>query len=105
MAKIQPSIKAIITRFIKALEKDNIPVSQAVLFGSRAKKQGDQWSDIDIAIVSEIFEGDRFNDRARIRKTTLSVSSDLSPIPFRPEDFSLEDPFVREILSTGRRII
>ena len=105
MAKRQPSIIAIIKRFIKALEKDNIPVSQAFLFGSRAKKQGDQWSDIDIAIVSETFKGDRFADRARIRKTTLSVSSDLSPLPFRPEDFSPEDPFVREILSTGRRII
>ncbi len=105
MAKKQPSIKAIIKRYLKALEEDNIHVNQAILFGSRARKEGDQWSDIDIAIVSETFEGDRFNDRARIRKTTLSVSSDLSPIPFRPEDFTPNDPFVREILSTGRRVI
>lgn len=90
---------------MRALEADNIHVNQAVLFGSRARGEGDEWSDIDIAIVSESFEGNRFNDRARIRKTTLSVSSDLSPIPFRPEDFSPNDPFVREILSTGRRII
>ncbi len=105
MAKRQPSVKAIIKRYLKALEEDNIHVNQAILFGSRARKEGDQWSDIDIAIVSETFEGDRFNDRARIRKTTLSVSSDLSPIPFRPEDFSPNDPFVREILSTGKRVI
>jgi len=105
MAKRQPSIRAIIKRYLKALEEDNIHVNQAILFGSRARREGDQWSDIDIAIVSETFEGDRFNDRARIRKTTLSVSSDLSPIPFRPEDFSPNDPFVREILSTGRRVM
>ncbi len=105
MPKRQPSTNAIIKRYLKALEEDNIHVSQAVLFGSRAKKEGDQWSDIDIAIVSENFEGNRFSDRARIRKTTLSVSSDLSPIPFRPEDFAPNDPFVREILSTGRRVI
>ena len=105
MAKKQPSITAIIKRYLTALEKDDIHVSQAILFGSRAKKRGDQWSDIDIAIVSEAFEGDRFNDRSRIRKTTLSVSCDLSPVPFRPEDFTQEDPFVREIMSTGRRVI
>ncbi len=105
MAKRQPSTNAIIRRYLKALEDDNIHVNEAVLFGSRAREEGDQWSDIDIAIVSESFEGDRFNDRARIRKTTLSVSSDLSPVPFRPEDFTQEDPFVREIMSTGRRVI
>lgn len=105
MAKRQPSTNAIIRRYLKALEEDNIHVSQAILFGSRAREEGDEWSDIDIAIVSESFEGDRLSDRARIRKITLSVSSDLSPIPFRPEDFAQNDPFVRVILSTGKRVV
>jgi len=75
------------------------------LFGSRARGKHDRWSDIDIAIVSEVFEGDRFKDRDRIRKVTLAVSSDLSPLPFRPEDFTIDDPLVREILKTGMRIV
>jgi len=37
--------------------------------------------------------------------TTLSISSDLSPLPYKPEDFTLEDPFVREIIENGVRII
>lgn len=105
MAKRQSSINSIIKKYLSALKKDNIFVSQAILFGSSVKRKGDKWSDIDIAIVSETFEGNRLADRARIRRTTLSVSSDLSPIPFRPEDFTPDDPFVREILSTGRRVI
>ena len=50
-------------------------------------------------------DGDRFDDRGKIRKITLSVSSDLSPLPFRPEDFIVANPFVREILENGARIV
>jgi len=75
------------------------------LFGSRVRGKYDRWSDIDIAIVSEVFEGDRFKDRGKIRKVTLAISSDLSPLPFRPEDFTIDDPLVKEILATGMRIV
>jgi len=105
MAKIKPSTEAVISRYLRALEEDNIHVIQAVLFGSRARETDDEWSDIDIAIVSDSFEGDRMNDRTRIRKTTLSVSPDLSPLPFRPEDFVLTNPFAREIIETGKRYL
>ena len=105
MDKKKYSIKSIIKNYIKALERENIPIRHAILFGSRASGKHDRWSDIDIAIVSEVFEGDRFKDRGRIRKVTLAVSSDLSPLPFRPEDFTVDDPLVREILRTGMRIV
>jgi len=87
------------------LEKERIHVQRAVLFGSHAYGKADEWSDIDIALVSDAFEGNRFDDRSKIRRITLSVSSDLSPLPFRPEDFVAEDPFVREILEKGVTIL
>ncbi len=34
-----------------------------------------------------------WRDRSKIRKITLDISTDLSPLPFRPEEFTLEDPF------------
>jgi len=66
------------------------PLSLSLLSGVR-----------DIALVSDVFEGIRIKDRSKIRKITLDISSDLSPIPFRPEEFTLEDPFVREIIEHG----
>lgn len=105
MDKKKSSTKSIIKHYIKALERDNIPVRRAILFGSRASRRHDRWSDIDIAIVSEVFEGDRIKDRDRIRKITLAVSSDISPLPFRPEDFTIENPLVKEILKTGVMIV
>ncbi len=68
------------------------------MFGSYADGRANEWSDIDIALVSDSFDGDRFDDRSKIRRITLSVSSDLSPLPFRPEDFTPENPFVKEIM-------
>ena len=44
-------------------------------------------------------------DRSKIRRITLSVSSDLAPIPFRTKDFTEKDPLVREILETGVRVV
>jgi predicted nucleotidyltransferase len=86
-------------------ERIGIHVQQAFLFGSYASGKHDEWSDIDLAIVSKDFIGNRFEDRNKIRKITLQVNSDISPMPYRPEDFNDSDYFVKEILETGIRIV
>lgn len=53
----------------------------------------------------KILRATRFEDRNKIRKITLKVNSDISPMPFRPEDFNDSDYFVKEILETGIRIL
>ncbi|MBN1383015.1 MAG: nucleotidyltransferase domain-containing protein [Deltaproteobacteria bacterium] len=98
-------IEKTIRSYINDLEKIGIHVEQAVLYGSYANGKHDEWSDIDLAIVSENFTGNRFEDRNRVRKVTLQVNSDISPMPFRPEDFNDSNYFVKEILETGIRII
>ena len=35
----------------------------------------------------------------------LAISSDLEPLPYRPEDFTPDDPFVREVLETGVGVV
>ena len=105
MAQIPDRVRKILNSYIRALEDNHIHLQRAILFGSYAGGRADEWSDIDIALVSESFGGDRFDDRGKIRKITLSVSSDLSPLPFRPEDFIDEDPFVKEIIDNGIRIL
>jgi predicted nucleotidyltransferase len=99
--KIEKSVKS----YIEQLESIGIHVQQAILFGSYASGKFDEWSDIDVAIVSNDFAGNRFEDRNKIRRITLQVNSDISPMPFRPEDFNDSDYFVKEILETGIRIV
>jgi uncharacterized protein len=62
-------------------------------------------SDIDIALVSDAFKGDRISDKDKIRSVTLSVSSAIEVMPFSPADFDPRNPFVKEILKTGIHLI
>ena len=105
MDKVPVKIARLLKKYIEKLEENQIPIRQAVLFGSYAAGGSHEWSDIDIALVSEVFEGVRIKDRSKIRKITLDISTDLSPLPFRPEDFTPEDPFAREIIEHGINIV
>ena len=51
------------------------------------------------------FQGVLFSDRERIRKPTLAADYRIDPMPFKTEDFREDNPFVKEILKTGIRII
>ena len=105
MVQIPTKVKNIIGRYLTALKDNNIPINQVILFGSCANGKYNNWSDIDIAIVSDIFEGSRIKDRSKIRRITLSVSCDIEVLPYRTDDFNEDDPFVKEIMKTGIRII
>ncbi len=104
MAEIPYRIINIIKQFVAKLEDNNIKVERAFLFGSYAQGTFNDWSDIDLAIVSTAFDGERFSDRNKIRRIKLSVSCDLDPIPYNPIDFNSNNPFVESILRTGIRV-
>jgi len=105
MAQLPTKIKSTINNYLQALNRNDIPIKEAILFGSYARGNYQEWSDIDIALVSDIFEGNRIDDKDKIRKITLSISSEIEVIPFSPDDFSLQNPFVKEILKTGIRLV
>ena len=105
MDQIPIKIKNKIDKYLTVLREHNIPVRQAILFGSYASGDYNEWSDIDIAIVSEVFDGSRIKDKNKIRKITLSVGSDIEVLPYSIEDFTEDNPFVKEILNTGIRIV
>ena len=105
MDKVPNKIKDIIERYFSQLRANNIPIENAYLFGSYAKGKNREWSDIDIAIISNSFEGNRIKDKDKIRRITLSISSSLEILPFNPSDFSLENPLAKEIMETGIRLV
>ncbi len=98
-------------RSLYRLVSDKIKVDGIYLFGSYAKGNPREESDIDIAILSEDFEGVRLNDRSMISKIIIRetfpnlVFTDIEIHPYKTEDFTKDDPFVAEILRTGIRII
>ena len=89
-------------RLLSLLRSDGMDIYEAYLFGSAARDQGDEDSDIDIAIVSNQFTGVPFYDVKKISKFRRSVDLKLEIHPFSLNDI-LDDPplFFLEIKSKG----
>jgi len=104
MAALPREVEQKIRKYLDALRENNINIQRAVVFGSFARGTYDEWSDIDIAIVSDIFIGDRIADKSKVRRITLQIGSDIELAPFAPADFNEDNPFVKEILLTGIEI-
>jgi len=105
MAVPSDSIIELVKSYIRLLQENNIPVQEAIIFGSWAKGNANEASDIDVALISASFTGNRFDDRRKIVPLRRSIDSRLEPIPFRPEDFSRGGNLVDEIKKTGKLIL
>jgi predicted nucleotidyltransferase len=93
-------------RYVEELDKNSIPIAKAFLFGSYANGKYEEWSDIDIALVSDKFIGDQFYDRRKIADVTLKLDVRIEPHTYKIEDFNENDDlFVKEILRTGIQIV
>lgn len=105
MAEVSSEIIELVKKYISMLEENNFPIKKAILFGSYENGKYDKWSDIDIALVSDKFEGNRFLDRNRISRLTLDFNYNISPLPYNTKDFNEGDLFIKEIINTGIRIV
>ena len=101
MASEPVAVTEIVRRYVSALERNGLAIKEAFLFGSHARGTAGPYSDIDVALVSDCFSGDRFEDRRRIVPLRRDIDDRLEPIPFRPEDFENGGILVEEIHRTG----
>ncbi|MDZ7399050.1 MAG: nucleotidyltransferase domain-containing protein [candidate division KSB1 bacterium] len=84
--------------------KNEISIKSVYLFGSYVKGTNKEYSDIDVAIVSDSFKGSTLVDIERILSLTKNINRMIEPHPFRSEDFTEDDPFVKEIITTGIKV-
>lgn len=103
-AVIEDSVVDVVKKYIQELQKNGIAIQEAIIFGSYAKGSSKEGSDIDVALVSPAFTGDRFEDRRRIVPLRRKIDSRIEPIPFRPDDFQEGGNFIDEIKRTGESI-
>lgn len=105
MDQIQNRALNNIKNLINKLIKKNISIKKAYLFGSYANGNYNELSDIDVALVSDSFQGNRILDNDKIREIIISIDPNISTLPFHPNDFVEDDYFVKEIINTGIRIV
>jgi predicted nucleotidyltransferase len=101
MAKQADKCLKNIIKYIRELERNKIPIRKAVLFGSYARGSAKPESDIDVALISEVFSGDRFKDRQKIIPLRRNIDSRIEPLPFTPEDFDNGGMLAEEIKKNG----
>ena len=87
------------------LLKHEFRLDKMYTFGSYAKGTYNDNSDIDIAVVAHDFTGDRFEDSLKLRKLRRKIDCRIEPHPIKSDNFDITNPFIREILNTGIRIV
>lgn len=105
MACEKASVIQDIKKYIAVLRENGISVDKALLFGSWAKGTARDESDVDVALVSPFFTGDRFMDRRKIVPLRRKINNNIEPMPFSPEDFAAGGTLVEEIRRYGEEII
>lgn len=104
MAKIE-DMKEIANKLIAEAKKEKINISNVYLFGSYAKGNAHEYSDIDFAVISDDLQGIRYFDNLRLSAPKLRTNTKLELHPYRSENFNESNPFVKEILSYGIRLV
>ena len=104
MATTTAELNEAIEQFVALLEK-GLRIEVIILFGSHAKGNAREDSDIDLAVISPDFEGMPINKRQEII-ADLSVHRprDLSPIGYSSSAYPNPGvhSFLNEIIRTGR---
>ena len=97
-SSIKEEITSIAEKYAN-LVKEEMSVESVYLFGSFVKGNPDRDSDIDIAVITDDFSGDIIEDTLKLMRIRRKVDTRIEPHPLRKDN-----PLVREVIATGRRI-
>ncbi len=95
----------LVASYVNEIKRSGIDLCKVYLFGSYATNMQREWSDIDVALISDVFSGFGFNDLALlgnipIKSEYISIHSKFYSTSY----FNQGDPFIEEIIKTGIEI-
>lgn len=90
----------IANQFVHECVQNGLKVDKAFLFGSYSRNEQHKWSDIDLALVSANFTSN-FLENSHLTLDAKIKYPDVEVHAFSVEDFTEENPFVKEIIKTG----
>lgn len=105
MAVDVQTVNQIVRQYVEDVKKA-MPIDKAVLYGSYAKGTASEYSDIDICFFSKAFEDkhsiDVVTDLLGLARKYRGVY--IEPNAFPTSEIENDNPFVKEVLRTGREI-
>lgn len=94
-----------IGKYIEVLKKNNIPIWRIYLYGSYSKNTFHDDSDIDLAVFWDKNEIAGFDEDVQLMGLRWDVDLRIEPHSFARADFDETNPYIKEIVETGERII
>lgn len=103
---VQREIISIVTDFVSALRSSGMLFDKIILFGSYIKGTADEWSDIDLAVVSTEFGKDKFEEKIALARIAYKIDPRLEIHPVNSYEYENEDwrTIIHEIKTTGIEI-
>ena len=104
MVLSEDQVVEIIRGFIEELSLE-IPVKEIILFGSYAHGNPKEYSDIDLAVISDWFEGQpKIENMQYLSRVAAAYNSLIEALPFTEEEYRNLDKrsFLASIVKTGR---
>ena len=105
MALSTNRLDEIVEGFIRKLVAE-IPVDEVILFGSYAHGRAKDYSDIDLAIISDWFRGRPYiKNMQYLSRCAASYNSLIEALPFTGEEYKKLDKrtVLASIVKTGRK--
>ncbi len=99
---LEQSVLISVRDYLAAVKKTGISVEFVVVFGSQVNGTCDEWSDIDLLVVSPQFDGMKGRKKLNLLwHLAASIDSRIEPIPCGLEQWKNDD--VSAIIEIARR--
>jgi len=99
---VDRSIVKAVRDYLSTLEARGFPVGFGVIFGSWATGTANEWSDIDLVVVSPRFDGpSEFRDVTFLWRTAARTDNRIEPVPCGLKQW--QEDHCRPILRIARR--
>lgn len=95
-----------IADYIKLIQQKYSDLESVYVFGSYAKGNSNQDSDIDLAMIfTNLDDSKRFDIQVQLMLLASQIDTRIEPHPISQNDFHSDNPFVVEIKKTGFEIL
>ena len=89
---VDEAIVKSVKNFLRVVQQNGVPVSFGVLYGSYARGEARQWSDIDVLVVSPAYDKLKtLNDTSNLWRIAARTDSRIEPIAVGEKQFEFNE--------------
>lgn len=105
MARTTDELSTVLRQFVQ-LVTDRVPVTKVILYGSHARGDARDLSDIDLVVISPSFGQHKLQDLRLLAEVAMECEGEIQALPYSTIDLQQLAPgtFLEEVLRTGRVI-